>query len=94
MTVESIVIAHYRHGTLEQDMLKALAAAGKDLDRLKADDLAPVDEFHIGGRRATADFATAFAPTADMHLLDIGSGLGGPARYFAQATAAASPAST
>ncbi len=85
MTVESIVIEHYRHGTLEQDMLKALAAAGKDLDRLTPDDLAPIDEFHIGGRRATADFATAFAPAAGMHLLDIGSGLGGPARYFAQA---------
>jgi ubiquinone/menaquinone biosynthesis C-methylase UbiE len=85
MAVESIVIEHYRHGTLEQDMLKALAAAGKDLVKLTPDDLAPLDEFHIGGRRATVDFAAEFAPAADMQLLDIGSGLGGPARYFAQA---------
>jgi ubiquinone/menaquinone biosynthesis C-methylase UbiE len=85
MTVERTVIEHYRHGTLEEDMLKALAAAGKDIDRLTPDDLAPVDEFHIGGRRATVDFASELAPAADMHLLDIGSGLGGPARYFAQA---------
>lgn len=85
MTVERTVIEHYRHGALEEALLKALAAAGKDLDKLTPEDLAPVDEFHIGGRRATADFASEFAPTADMHLLDIGSGLGGPARYFAQA---------
>lgn len=85
MSVESTVIEHYRHGTLEQALLKALAAAGKDLDKLTPDDLAPIDEFHIGGRPATVDFAAAFAPAAGMHLLDIGSGLGGPARYFAQA---------
>jgi ubiquinone/menaquinone biosynthesis C-methylase UbiE len=84
VSVESVVIEHYRHGTLEQDMLKALAAAGKDLAKLTPDDLAPLDEFHIGGRRATVDFANEFAPAAGMHLLDIGSGLGGPARYFAQ----------
>jgi ubiquinone/menaquinone biosynthesis C-methylase UbiE len=84
MTTEREVIEHYRHGTLEQDILGALAAAGKDIERLTPDDLAPVDEFHIGGRKATADFAAEFAPAAGMHLLDIGSGLGGPARYFAQ----------
>jgi ubiquinone/menaquinone biosynthesis C-methylase UbiE len=81
MSVEHTVIAHYRHGTLEDALLKGLAAAGKDLDKLTPDDLAPADEFHIGGRQATVDFAAAFEPAADMHWLDIGSGLGGPSRY-------------
>jgi SAM-dependent methyltransferase len=83
MTVETSVIAHYQHGMLEDALLKGLAAAGKDIDKLSPDDLAPVDEFHIGGRQATKDFAAAFAPAAESHWLDIGSGIGGPSRFLA-----------
>jgi ubiquinone/menaquinone biosynthesis C-methylase UbiE len=85
VTVERIVTEHYRHGALEEALLEGLAAAGKDLDNLTADDLAPADEFHIGGRQATVDLAADFNPATGTHILDIGSGLGGPARYFAQA---------
>jgi len=45
--------------------------------------LAPVDEFHIGGRQATADLAAQVEFGAGLHLLDIGCGLGGASRYFA-----------
>jgi ubiquinone/menaquinone biosynthesis C-methylase UbiE len=85
MTVETSVIAHYRHGALEEALLAGLVAAGKDIDKLSPDDLAAADEFHIGGRQATKDFAAAFAPAPGMHLLDIGSGIGGPSRFLAQA---------
>ena len=81
MTVEHNVIEHYRHGTLEEALLQGLVAAGKDLDRLTPEDLAPADEFHIGGRQATIDFVAEFEPAADTLWLDIGSGLGGPSRY-------------
>ena len=84
MTVERTVLEHYRHGALEDALLKGLAAAGKDIDKLTPDDLAPADEFHIGGRQATVDFAAEFKPAAETHWLDIGSGLGGPSRYVAQ----------
>jgi len=84
MFAEETVADHYRHGALEEALLKGLAAAGKDIGKLTPDDLAPADEFHIGGRKATVDFATEFAATAGTHLLDIGCGLGGPSRYFAQ----------
>ncbi len=83
MTVEAIVIEHYRHGALEDALLKGLQAAGKDLNTLTPDDLAPADEFHMGGRQATVEFAAEFKPSADMHWLDIGSGLGGASRYIA-----------
>ena len=83
MTVERTVIEHYRHGALEDTLLKGLAAAGKDINNLTPDDLAPFDEFHIGGRQATIDFAAEFKPAANTHWLDIGSGLGGPSRYVA-----------
>lgn len=83
MDLEQAVAQHYAHGSLERKILDALAAAGKDPDRLTIRDLAPVDEFHIGGRPATVAFAEQFGATAGMRLLDIGCGLGGAARYFA-----------
>ena len=46
-------------------------------------DLAPVDEFHLGGPKATSLVAD-LGLTADMRVLDIGSGLGGPARHMAR----------
>lgn len=84
MPTEDHVIAHYRHGALEEALLAGLAAAGKDLDRLTPEDLAAADEFHVGGRAATRDFAAALAPEPGTHLLDIGSGIGGPSRFFAE----------
>ena len=42
---------------LEQSILDALAAAGKDLDALTIDDLAPMDHFHGGGKPSTTRLA-------------------------------------
>lgn len=85
MEVESSVARHYAHGSLEQAIFGALSASGKDLSKLTPADLAPIDEFHIGGRQATADLATQVQFASGSHLLDIGSGLGGASRYFAHA---------
>lgn len=84
MEIEQAVSRHYAHGALEQTILSALAAAGKDVNLLTTKDLAPVDEFHVGGRQATMAFAEQFGLRPGMRLLDIGCGLGGAARYFAQ----------
>ena len=83
MQIEQAVALHYAHGSLEESILNALAAAGKDVNHLSLKDLAPVDEFHIGGRMATIEFAAQFGARPGMRLLDIGCGLGGAARYFA-----------
>src|SRR5688572_1486271 len=77
METEQAVAQYYTHGSLEHAILDGLQAAGKNIDRLDPHDLAPVDEFHIGGRQATIDFAGELGVTSGMHLLDIGSGLGG-----------------
>lgn len=83
MTTEHDIAAHYAHGALAPVILEALAAAGKDLGRLTIEDLAPVDEFHTGGRQATIELASRLAIGADQHLLDVGSGFGGTARHLA-----------
>lgn len=84
MGSEESLARHYAHGSLEQAILAALQASGKRLDRITPADLAPVDEFHLGGRQATAEFAAELPIEAGMQVLDVGSGLGGPSRYLAQ----------
>ncbi|MGA1858973.1 class I SAM-dependent methyltransferase [Azospirillum sp. 11R-A] len=83
MKIEQSVAQHYSHGSLERTILAALAASGKDIEHLTLADLAPVDEFHIGGRQATIEFAEQMGLAPGLNLLYIGSGLGGASRYFA-----------
>ncbi|MGE3357673.1 MAG: methyltransferase domain-containing protein [Acidimicrobiia bacterium] len=70
-------------------VLDALEAAGKDLDALGVEDLAATDQFHGGGRPATlrlAELAGLHEPAPDgaaRRVLDVGGGLGGPARTLA-----------
>ncbi len=83
MPLEQEVAAHYTGSGLTQTILDALRAAGLDPDRLSVDDLAPLTEFHIRGRDGTVELGDALGLSADQHVLDIGSGLGGTSRYFA-----------
>ncbi|MBL8835280.1 MAG: class I SAM-dependent methyltransferase [Alphaproteobacteria bacterium] len=85
MTVEQRIAAHYAHGSLAQAIRAALIEAGRNPERLRAEDLAPADEFHIGARQATVAFTARLGLTADMHVLDVGCGIGGAARHMAQA---------
>ncbi len=71
---------HYTHGQLENSILKALEGAGKNLERLTPDDLAPIDEFHIRGRDATRELAEEIGLNEEKYVLDVGCGLGGPSR--------------
>ncbi len=83
MTIDQRIASHYAHGSLAQSIRAALVEAGKNPERLQPEDLAPVDEFHVGGRRATADLTARLGLTPGMHVLDIGSGIGGAARHMA-----------
>jgi SAM-dependent methyltransferase len=60
-----------------------VAEAGLDLGTATPDDLAPLDQFHGGGKEATRALADQAGVTADMRVLDVGGGLGGPARMLA-----------
>jgi ubiquinone/menaquinone biosynthesis C-methylase UbiE len=84
MSVEHDVSAHYTRGVLEKKILNALRAAGKDLDNLRSQDLAVLDNLHVGGQQATEDLADSMELAPGVHLLDVGCGIGGPARYLAE----------
>src|SRR6266446_7680939 len=77
------VAEHYKQRALGDAILAALQAAGKDVDHLTPDDLAPVDEFHSGGRNATVLLAQLAHINGSDRLLDVGCGIGGPSRYLA-----------
>ena len=83
MDLELGVIHHYTCGDLKEIVLNWLTALGKNPYQPGTDDLAPIDELHSGGREATVAFAAAVELQRDQHLLDVGCGIGGPARFFA-----------
>lgn len=83
--VTATITAHYGEAGLGARILAALDDAGFDGDRLHPEDLAPVDQLHSRGQEATADQARLMDFTPGMRVLDVGSGLGGPARYLAAA---------
>ncbi len=74
---------HYGSGGIMEKIKASLKVAGKDLDALSVDDLAPIDEFHTRGRESTLELAALASVGASDSVLDVGCGLGGTARYLA-----------
>ncbi len=85
MTDETAVQDHYQVDGLLDVIREGLANMGVAVDKVSQADLTGIDEFHIGGRPATAAFAERLAPAAGEHLLDIGCGIGGSTRFIAEA---------
>ncbi len=83
MTHEEATSHHYTNGNLLDAIEAALISCGKSSAQLSIDDLAPVDEFHIGGRGATEHFMQMLGLKKGQLVLDVGCGLGGAARYVA-----------
>jgi sarcosine/dimethylglycine N-methyltransferase len=77
------VRAHYRATGLTERLKTALAVFGPEEQRLLPQQLAALDQFHTRGLGATAELAKLAGITSDMAVLDVGSGVGGPARFLA-----------
>lgn len=80
------VSAHYTTGELGATILAALRDAGKDPERLHVEELAQIDQLHTGGAPATRALMQRATLQPGMHVLDVGGGLGGPARLIAHET--------
>ncbi|WP_439378823.1 class I SAM-dependent methyltransferase [Amycolatopsis lexingtonensis] len=75
--------SQYATGASRTDIEKALIAAGKDLHSLVPADLAPLEDFHTMGRLATSQLVALTGLSPQSRVLDLGSGIGGTARYIA-----------
>jgi len=74
---------HYRATGLTERLKTALAALGPEDQQLTPQQLAALDQFHTRGLAATAELGKLAGVTAGMSVLDVGSGVGGPARFLA-----------
>ncbi len=75
---------HYgRNDALVSEILSGLSAAGYDIDSLDPTALSGADEFHLGGRLATLAVLDSVRTGAPASVLDVGCGIGGPARTIA-----------
>jgi len=78
--------SYYSPNDLYNRIIEGLDRVGKELTEVTLDDLQPVDEFHIRGDLATNELIKLSGFTADMHILDIGCGVGGSTRRLSHKT--------
>ena len=82
--IERAMRAHYTRADLGAAILAAVRERGGDTDRPTFEDLAPFDHFHNGGRPATLALLRLADPPRGARVLDVGGGIGGPARTLAR----------
>ena len=80
---QDAIVGHYSSGSLLDRIMDGLRRMGKDAGAVTADDLKAVDEFHIGGVQATDALLDQLPIGPQTAVLDIGAGIGGPARHMA-----------
>jgi cyclopropane fatty-acyl-phospholipid synthase-like methyltransferase len=80
-TYRDAINEHYSQENLEESIRTALARTGETVTSHV--DTAGFDEFHIRGREATRELAERAGLKAGMTVLDLGCGIGGPARTLA-----------
>jgi len=77
---------YYSPSDLYDKIIKGLNELGTDLAKITLDDLQPVDEFHIRGDTATKELIELAGFTPDLHILDVGCGIGGSTRRLSDET--------
>jgi cyclopropane fatty-acyl-phospholipid synthase-like methyltransferase len=78
---ERAIEQNYSQKDLATSILYALESVGKEIK--SHEDTSAFDEFHIRSMEATLEIAEMAGLTEGMKMLDLGSGLGGPARTLA-----------
>ncbi|MFQ3789109.1 class I SAM-dependent methyltransferase [Halomonas sp. A29] len=84
-----LLYAHYDAATADAGrtllarLREAFQAAGRDPQRLNLDDVAGIDQLHLGGRSASRALAALGELGAGARVLDVGCGTGGASRLLA-----------
>ena len=78
--------SYYSPNDLYNSIIEGLSEIGKELSEVTLDDLQPVDEFHIRGDVATKELIKLSGFTPDMHVIDVGCGVGGSTRRLSHET--------
>ena len=78
------VQAHWTRPGVLARIDAVLTELGHDPQKVDPDTLAAVEHLHSGGLATTRDQAERVTLTRDSRVLDVGCGIGGPARYLAQ----------
>ena len=84
--IKESILDHYKSRDLYNKIISSLKKMGKDIDNLTIDDLAPVDAFHIRGRKSTEELLDWVDISSHHKVLDIGCALGGTSRFISSKT--------
>lgn len=84
MTDAKSISAHWGTGDVYARIMEAMEAASLSPSTVTVEQLAPVDHFHARGFPATVELADVLPIGPGHHIVDIGCGIGGPARYLAK----------
>jgi len=74
----------WTRGDLYSRINQAMSDSGLNNKKLEIEDLFPIDQYHARGIGATKDLGKRMPITKNQKILDVGCGLGGPARYYAK----------
>lgn len=77
------VVAHYARDSLAEALIARLAERGIAREAITLEQLGALDQMHVRGHEATLELADALGVAAAMSVLDLGAGIGGPARVLA-----------
>ena len=84
MVNRSDIETFWTRGDIHSRIHEAMSEAGLNDRKLEIEDLFPIDQYHARGIAATVDLGKRMPISENQRIIDIGCGLGGPARYFAK----------